>query len=165
MVSDLLALSLVSKGKLSHTMVDLSALALLVFGDLQRAEPEREIECVVTPGLVANCDRGLLRTVLENLIGNARKFSAGRANARIEFGSMVANEVTSYFIRDNGAGFDSAYADKLFAPFQRLHTQSEFKGTGIGLATVSRIISRHGGRVWVEGVVNQGATIHFTLPQ
>lgn len=116
------------------------------------------------PGLSADADRGLLRIVLENLIGNARKFTAGRDGAKIEFGCTSADGGSAYFVRDNGAGFDAAYADRLFAPFQRLHAQSEFKGTGIGLATVRRIITRHGGKVWAEGIVDQGATIYFTLP-
>ena len=164
LVGDLLALSLVSRGELHRTAVDLSALAQLVFADLQKADPEREVECVVASGLSANADRGLLRIVLENLIGNARKFTAGCIGAKIEFGGVATDGETVFFVRDNGAGFDATYADKLFAPFQRLHSQSDFAGTGIGLATVRRIITRHGGQVWAEGVVNQGATIHFTLP-
>lgn len=164
LVSDLLALSLVSRGELHRTGVDLSALAQLVFADLQKAAPEREIECVVQPGLSVNADRGLLRIVLENLIGNARKFSAGRNDVKIEFGCTSAEGRRVYFVCDNGAGFDAAYADQLFAPFKRLHAQTAFKGTGIGLATVRRIITRHGGEVWAEGIVDQGATIYFTLP-
>ena len=163
LVGDLLALSLVSRGELNREEIDLSALALRVFADLQKTEPGRVIGCVVTPGLTANADRGLLRIVLENLIGNARKFSAGRSGAKIEVGSAATERGIAFFVRDNGAGFDAVYADRLFAPFQRLHAQSEFKGTGIGLATVSRIITRHGGRVWAEGVVDEGATFHFTL--
>lgn len=164
LVSDLLSLSLVSRGELNRKAFDLSALAQLVFTDLQNAESEREIEWVVAPGLNAHADRGLLRIVLENLIGNARKFTAGRDGAKIEFGSTMANGGLSYFVRDNGAGFDAAYADRLFAPFQRLHAQTAFKGTGIGLATVRRIITRHGGEVRADGVVDQGAVIYFTLP-
>ena len=164
LVSDLLSLSLVSRGELNRKAFDLSALAQLVFTDLQNAEPEREIEWVVVPGLNAHADRGLLRIVLENLIGNARKFTAGRDAAKIEFGCTLAEGGMSYFVRDNGAGFDAAYADRLFAPFQRLHAQTAFKGTGIGLATVRRIITRHGGEVRAEGVVDQGAIIYFTLP-
>lgn len=164
LVSDLLALSMVSRSQLNRQVVDVSALALRVFADLQNTEPGRDIECFVEPGLNASADRGLLRIVLENLLGNAWKFTAKRSGAKIEFGSANVDAVAVFFIRDNGAGFDAAYADKLFTPFQRLHSQSEFKGTGIGLATVRRIISRHGGRVWAESSVNHGATIRFTLP-
>ena len=164
MVGDLLSLSLVSRSELNRLKVDMSALALQVFGDLQRAEPERDIEYLVVPGLTASADHGLLRHVLENLIGNARKFTAGRSGAKIEFGAAAGEGDPTFFVRDNGAGFNAAFADRLFAPFQRLHTQNEFKGTGIGLATVSRIITRHGGKVWAEGAVGQGATIYFTLP-
>ena len=164
MVGDLLALSLVSRSKLDRSDIDASALAQLVFANLHEAEPAREIECVVGPSLRVNADLGLLRIVLENLIGNAWKFTGKQAVARIEFGCILQDNVPTFFVRDNGAGFDQSYADRLFAPFQRLHSQSEFKGTGIGLATVSRVITRHGGKVWAEGVVDQGATFHFTLP-
>lgn len=164
LVDDLLALSLVSRAQLNRKVINLSALAQLVFDELHTDESGRDIVWVVAPGMSANADRGQLRIVLENLIGNAFKFTAGRIGARIEFGNNAAEGGPVFFLRDNGAGFDATYADKLFAPFQRLHAQSEFSGTGIGLATVRRIITRHGGQVWAEGVVNQGATIHFTLP-
>ena len=154
---------MVSRGALNRTEVDLSALALLVFDTLQKTEPGRTIECVVAPGLKVRADHGLLRIVLDNLIGNARKFTAARGAAKIEFGATVTDTQRAFFVRDNGAGFDAAFADRLFAPFQRLHTQSEFKGTGIGLATVRRIVTRHGGRVWAEGFVDAGATFYFTL--
>ena len=163
LVGDLLALSLVSRGEVTRKDVDLSALAIQVYAELERVEPGPDIECVVVPGIRANADVGLMRIVLENLLGNARKFTAKRSGARIEFGSAPFEGVPAFFVRDNGVGFDAAYAEKLFAPFQRLHTQSEFSGTGIGLATVRRIITRHGGRVWAEGAIDQGATVHFTL--
>ena len=163
LVSDLLALSLVSRGELNRQVVDLSALAWLVLAELQKTEPGRDIQCLVMPGLGASGDRGLLRIVLENLLGNAWKFTGKRNAAKIEFGLVNTDDVPVFFVRDNGAGFDASYADKLFAPFQRLHTQSEFKGTGIGLATVRRIITRHGGRVWAESIVDQGTSVHFTL--
>ena len=165
LVDDLLSLSLVSRGEMNRKDVDLSALAQQVCAGLRQVEPGRDVDCVVASGLTAHADAGLMRIVLENLIGNAQKFSAERNGAKIEFGSVTAESGPVYFVRDNGVGFDAAYADKLFAPFQRLHAQNEFTGTGIGLATVRRIIARHGGKVWAEGVVNQGATIHFTLPR
>ena len=165
LVDDLLSLSLVSRGEMNRKDVDLSALAQQVCAGLRQVEPGRDVDCVVASGLTAHADAGLMRIVLENLIGNAQKFSAERNGAKIEFGSVTAEGGPVYFVRDNGVGFDAAYADKLFAPFQRLHAQNEFTGTGIGLATVRRIIARHGGKVWAEGVVNQGATIHFTLPR
>ena len=164
LVADLLALSLVSRCQLNRSDVDVSAQVRLVFATLQEAEPERDIEYVIGPGINVNADIGLLRIVLENLIGNAWKFTAKQPGAKIEFGCARPENVPTFFVRDNGAGFDAGYADRLFAPFQRLHAQSDFKGTGIGLATVSRIITRHGGKVWAEGIVNHGATFHFTLP-
>jgi light-regulated signal transduction histidine kinase (bacteriophytochrome) len=118
----------------------------------------------ITPNLKARGDPGLLQAVLENLLNNAWKFTAKREQAEIEFGSKHENDETIYFIRDNGAGFDMTYVGKLFGAFQRLHAMTEFSGTGIGLATVQRIINRHGGRIWAEGAVNQGATFFFTLP-
>ena len=164
LVGDLLTLSMVSRGDVIRVELDLSALVKQVWIDLEQADPRPDRDFVIAPCRTAYADAGLLRIVLENLIGNARKFSSKRSRARIEFGCTQADGETVYFVRDNGAGFDSAYADKLFAPFQRLHSQGEFKGTGIGLATVRRIITRHGGRIWAEGAVNQGATFHFTLP-
>ncbi len=164
LVGDLLALSLISRGELHRTDVDLTVLAQQVFAMLRQAEPDRTIDFVVAPGIKVRADAGLLRIVLDNLFGNARKFTARRTDAKIEFGSALKDGTPTFFVRDNGAGFDEAYADKLFAPFQRLHAQSEFKGTGIGLATVRRIITRHSGKVWAEGAVDQGATIYFTLP-
>ena len=164
LVNDLLALSMISKSEIVRNKIDLSALARTVMAELEETQPGRKIECVVEPGLTANADRGLLRIVLANLFGNARKFTSKLDRAKIEFGCHAAAHGPAFFVRDNGAGFDAAYADRLFAPFQRLHTESEFAGTGIGLATVRRIITRHGGRVWADGVVDQGVTIHFTLP-
>jgi light-regulated signal transduction histidine kinase (bacteriophytochrome) len=143
--------------------VDLSSLITLLLDRLREAEPERQVEVRVRPGVTVAADGQLLRIAVENLLENAWKFTAKTPLARIEFGvANVAGE-PSYFVRDNGAGFDMAYADRLFGPFQRLHLTSEFPGTGIGLATVQRIIHRHGGRVWAEGLPGQGATFHFTL--
>ena len=163
LIDDLLNLSRTARREFRRTPVDLSTLAQLVYDSLRRSNPDRQVEFVVAPGLSASGDIGLLRIVPGNLLGNAWKFTARRPHARIEFGATVASGVTTYFVRDNGAGFDMAYADKLFAPFQQLHGMTEFPGTGIGLATVSRIVHRHGGRVWAEGAVDQGVTVFFIL--
>ncbi|HTL67437.1 MAG TPA: PAS domain-containing protein [Lacunisphaera sp.] len=164
LIDALLKLSRAVRAEMRCVTLDVSALARNTLEELQRAEPGRQVECVVAPGLRATADRPLLHLVLENLLGNAWKFTANCPAARIEFGGREAGGEHVLFVRDNGAGFDPAYAAKLFAPFQRLHTQDEFPGQGIGLATVQRIIRRHGGRVWAEGAVNSGATFYFTLP-
>jgi light-regulated signal transduction histidine kinase (bacteriophytochrome) len=130
---------------------------------LQQSEPQRAVELVIPEGLIARGDSRLLGIVFDNLFGNAWKFTSKRDEARIEFGSLQQNGSSTYFVRDNGAGFDMAYSNKLFGVFQRLHVSSEFEGTGIGLATVQRIVRRHGGRVWAEGEVGRGATVYFTL--
>ena len=181
LIDDLLELSRVSRAEMRQNPVDLSALARGILADLRQHDLERQVETVVAPGLEAVGDPQLLRLVLENLLGNAWKFTAKRGQARIEFGVVAAAvggrkapnpaaetaattpTETVCFVRDNGAGFDMAYAHKLFAPFQRLHTQRDFAGTGIGLATVQRIIRRHGGDVYAEGAPDQGATFYFTL--
>ncbi len=163
LIDDLLNLSRTARREFRRTPVDLSTLAQLVYDSLRRSNPDRQVEFVVAPGLSASGDIGLLRIVPGNLLGNAWKFTARRPHARIEFGATVASGVTTYFVRDNGAGFDMAYADKLFAPFQQVHGMTEVPGTGIGLATVSRIVHRHGGRVWAEGAVDQGVTVFFIL--
>lgn len=163
LIEDLLKLSRVGRSELSHQAVDLSELAGSILADLQAAEPDRKVQVKVTPGLQVVGDERLLRLALENLLRNAWKFTGGKPLAVIEFGRTEQPE-PAFFVRDNGAGFDMAYASKLFGVFQRLHTASEFPGTGIGLATVQRVISRHGGRTWAEGVVDQGSTFYFTLP-
>jgi len=143
--------------------VDLSHLARNILEELRRRDPKRVVECKVEDSLVAEGDQSLLRTVLQNLLENAWKFTSKHARARIEFGMKQIDRESVFFVHDDGAGFDMAYADKLFGPFQRLHSSSEFEGSGIGLASVQRIVHRHGGRVWAEGEVEKGATLYFTL--
>lgn len=163
LIDDLLALSRLSRGDVRRLQVDLSALAHELVERLQDTEPERRVTVVIHDGVVGHGDPTLLRAVLENLLGNAWKFTAKRELAHIEFGQTSDGARASYFVRDNGAGFDMAYAAKLFGVFQRLHSSDDFEGNGIGLATVQRIIRRHGGRVWAEGAVDRGATFSFTL--
>jgi light-regulated signal transduction histidine kinase (bacteriophytochrome) len=163
LIDDLLNLSRVSRGEMSREMVDISKLAREVAEELRNTAPHRQVEFVIASGLSAETDPRLLRIVLSNLFGNAWKFTAKKTHARIEFGCSGQNGDKQYFTRDNGAGFDEAYSDKLFGVFQRLHSAGDFPGTGIGLATVQRIIHRQGGRIWAEGKVEQGATFHFTL--
>jgi len=164
LIDDLLHLSKATRVSMKLVPVDLSRLAQDIVAELQGAQPERRVRSMITSNLKAHGDPGLLQEVLENLLNNAWKFTSKREQAEIEFGSKHENDETVYFIRDNGAGFDMAYAGKLFGAFQRLHAMMEFSGTGIGLAIVQRIINRHGGRIWAEGAVDQGATFFFTLP-
>jgi PAS domain S-box-containing protein len=163
LIDDLLKLSRVSRAELAHQLVDLSAMAQNIAAELNKAEPQRDVQWVVAPDLQGVGDERLLRVVLENLLRNAWKFTSKHPGARIEFGFAPKPE-PAFFVRDNGAGFDMEFADKLFGVFQRLHSANEFPGTGVGLATVRRIVSRHGGRVWATGAVNQGAVFYFTLP-
>jgi light-regulated signal transduction histidine kinase (bacteriophytochrome) len=163
LIDDLLDLSHVSRGELKRTRVDLSAAAAAVVAELARTSPRRVVDVAIEPGLVAEADAGLVQVVLSNLIGNAWKFTSKRERAKIEIGSVVREGATAFFVRDDGAGFDQAYAAKLFQHFQRLHSAHEFEGNGIGLATVQRVINRHGGKVWAEGAVNRGATFTFTF--
>lgn len=163
LIDDLLKLSRISRAELVREPVDLSSLARRTSEEARQREPERAVEVAVTEGVFAEGDTRLLGVVFENLIGNAFKFTAKQAKPRIEFGVEQDGGRPVYFVRDNGAGFDMAYAGKLFGAFQRLHSAAEFQGTGIGLATVARIIHRHGGRVWAEGAIERGATFRFTL--
>jgi light-regulated signal transduction histidine kinase (bacteriophytochrome) len=165
LIDDLLDLSRVTRAELRRERVDLSDLARAVFARLRDAQPDRVAELVVQDGLVAQADPRLCEVVLVNLLGNAWKFTGKRASARIELAARKGEKPTVFFVRDNGAGFNSAYAGKLFGVFQRLHRAQEFEGTGIGLATVQRIVRRHGGRVWAEGEVDRGATFYFTLEE
>jgi PAS domain S-box-containing protein len=164
LIDALLGLSRMMRAPMRRSRVDLSSLARAVAGDLRKSAPERRVEFVIEPELAAQGDRAMLRAVLVNLLDNAWKFTGKVPQARIEFGSQPQTQGgKTYFVRDNGAGFDPKYAHKLFGAFQRLHSTREFPGTGIGLATVQRLIQRHGGQVWAEGAVDQGATFYFTL--
>jgi len=163
LIDDVLYLSRVTRAEMREQEVDLSGLVALLLGRMAEAEPGRQVEIRIRPGVTVTADGQLLRIALENLLENAWKFTGRTPAPRIEFGMTNVGGEPTYFIRDNGAGFDMAYADRLFGPFQRLHLASEFPGTGVGLATVQRVIHRHGGRVWAEGTPGQGATFHFTL--
>lgn len=164
LIDDLLQLSRVARTEIHREPVDLSVLADSVVADLQRAEPQRQVAIAIQPGLRAEGDPKLLRIALVNLLSNAWKFTSRQATARIELGIQDTGNEDSFYIRDNGVGFDMAYGHKLFGAFQRLHTPSEFPGTGIGLAIVQRIVHRHGGYVWAESTVGKGATFYFALP-
>jgi signal transduction histidine kinase/CheY-like chemotaxis protein len=165
LIDDLLNLSRVSRGELRYSHVNLSDLARQIVADLRQREPQRQVEVNVTGECRAYGDARLLQLVLQNLLENAWKFTGKTSPARLEFGcTMPASGEQIYFVRDNGVGFNMSYSSKLFGAFQRLHTDHEFPGTGIGLATVQRIIHRHGGRIWAEAGVGQGATFYFTLP-
>ena len=163
LIDDLLQLSRVTRIELCRDDLDLALFARVVASDLQTAEASRDVAFVIHEPLKATGDANLVRLVLENLLGNAWKFTGNVQRATIEVGAKQDDGEVVYFVRDDGAGFDMAYAAKLFTPFQRLHAASEFPGTGIGLATVRRIVNRHGGRVWAEGVPERGATFYFTL--
>jgi signal transduction histidine kinase len=161
LLDDLLKLARTSRAAMARATVDLSSGAEMIAAELQESDPARQVTWSIEPGLIVRGDRALLRVVLENLLGNAWKFTSRReSGVVIEFGRDSSG---AFFVRDNGAGFDMAYASQLFGPFQRLHIVEEFEGTGIGLATVQRIVHRHGGTVWAEGAPGEGATIHFTL--
>ena len=163
LIDDLLNLSRITRAGLRREPVDLSAIARSVAEQLARSHPGRKVEFRIAEGVKAEGDPHLLRVALENLLGNAWKFTGKTPAARVEFGVTEADGAPAYFVRDNGAGFDMAYAGKLFGAFQRLHDAREFEGTGIGLATVQRVVRRHGGRVWAEGAPGLGATFYFTL--
>lgn len=164
LIDDLLSLSRLTRSQMQRTEVNLSAIASEIMAELYQAAPERNVKFISTPGLMAMGDTRLLRIVLENLLNNAWKYTSRQPKAEISFGAITTpNGKLAYFVKDNGAGFDMTYANKLFGAFQRLHSEAEFPGTGIGLATVKRIIHKHGGQVWAESAVNQGATFYFTL--
>jgi light-regulated signal transduction histidine kinase (bacteriophytochrome) len=167
LIDGLLSLAQLSRDTLQFSEVDLSAITRRVEHECREREPDRQVQVRIQDGMLVRGDARLLLAVMQNVLGNAWKFTARQHEARIEIGSqagtMQAGGQTVYFIQDNGAGFDMAHAEKLFGTFERLHAPSDFSGTGIGLATVKRIIERHAGRVWAEGQENKGATFYFTL--
>jgi signal transduction histidine kinase len=163
LIEDLLNLSRVSRSPLRREPVDVGEVAREVVAEIAQREPDRQVEVSIWDGMQTEADPALLRAALENLISNAWKFSANASKPRIEVGALKDRGRQTFFVRDNGAGFDMAHAGKLFTPFQRLHSEREFSGTGIGLATVQRIVQRHGGRIWADAQVGSGATFWFTL--
>ncbi len=165
LIDALLSLARVSRSELRRERIDLSAVARSVSCSLQQVDPARAVEFCVQDELEANTDPTLARTLLENLLGNAWKFTRDAREPRIEFGALTHQGRCAFFVRDNGVGFDMAFSGKLFTTFQRLHTSREFPGTGIGLATCHRIVDRHGGRIWAEAEVSRGATFYFSLPE
>ncbi len=163
LIDDLLSLSRVTRSEMRRETVDLSALAQSIAEELQETQPERQVDFVIAPALTASGDSQLLHHLMENMLSNAWKFTGHHPRAKIEFGASQIDGKKTFFVRDNGAGFDMTYANKLFGVFQRLHKQDEFPGTGVGLATVQRIAHRHGGHVWAEGKVGEGAIFYFTF--
>ncbi len=164
LIDALLALSRISRHTLHREIIDVSALAESIVQDLRQKDPSRTVEVEIQPGMSVHGDRRLIADLFVNLLGNAWKFTSRAAAARIEVGQSQHGSMSTLFVRDNGAGFDMTYEQKLFQPFQRLHGAAEFEGSGIGLATVARIVDRHGGRIWAEGKVGNGAVFYFTMP-
>jgi signal transduction histidine kinase len=163
MIDDLLDLSRSTSAPMHATRLDLSVMAASVLKALAESNPGRSVEVSIAEKCQVNADRGLMQIVLQNLLRNAWKFTGRCESPRIEFGCKQPGKVVIFYVRDNGAGFDQRLADRLFQPFQRLHAASDFPGTGIGLATVRRIVRRHGGEVWAEGEIDHGAIFYFTL--
>jgi two-component system, NtrC family, sensor kinase len=163
LIDDLLSFSRVGRADLRRSRVDVSRLASAILDDLRRVEPSRVVEVILEPGMMMEADERLTTIVLENLLGNAWKFTSKAAGARIVIDTSRDGGVTAFHVRDNGAGFDMAYASRLFTPFQRLHRDADYPGTGIGLATVRRVVERHGGRIWAEAAIGQGAVFSFTM--
>jgi signal transduction histidine kinase len=164
LIEALLVLSRISRQTLHRELVDVSALAESIVQDMRQKDPSRSVEVVIQPNMAVHGDRRLVGDLFQNLIGNAWKFTSKTGEPRIEIGQSSSGSLATLYIRDNGAGFDMAYEQKLFKPFQRLHGAADFDGSGVGLATVARIIDRHGGRIWAEGKPNEGAVFYFTLP-
>ncbi|MFW9812503.1 MAG: PAS domain S-box protein [Candidatus Thorarchaeota archaeon] len=165
LIEDLLVLSRVTRAEMDRTYVDLSEIAKSHIEELRNIDPEREVDIEIDDSLSVRCDRRLIKLVIQNLLDNAWKFTNRTPNAKIVFGSIEEDGESHFYIKDNGAGFDMSYSDKLFVPFQRLHSVDDFEGSGIGLATVQRVINRHGGKVWAESVVDKGSTFYFTIPE
>lgn len=163
LIDGLLNLSRITRSEMRWEPVNLSEMALAVAAEIRGTEPERNAEFVIASDLQAKGDPQLIQLVLQNLFNNSWKFTSRREHARIELGRTKANGGSAFFVADNGAGFDPAYADRLFGAFQRLHAESEFPGTGVGLATVQRIVQRHGGQIWANSKIDHGATFYFTL--
>jgi light-regulated signal transduction histidine kinase (bacteriophytochrome) len=164
LIDGLMQLSRVGRSDLKLERIDLTLVAQEALGDLRWQHSERSVDVLIEEGLAAEGDVRLLRLVVQNLLENAWKYTRDTINARIEIGAVALDPELAFFVRDNGAGFDMKHAGSLFTPFRRLHREEEFPGIGIGLATVQRIVARHGGRVWAEGAVDRGATFYFTLP-
>jgi two-component system, sensor histidine kinase and response regulator len=164
LIDDLLLLSQVSRRTVHRSRFDLSAAARAIAAELGQKQTQHQVWFSVQPELLLDADPGLMRILLENLLGNAWKFTSKTPEPRVEVGALQENGSVVYFVKDNGAGFNMTYANQLFAPFRRLHREADFPGTGIGLATVQRIVEHHGGRAWAQGAVGQGATIYFTVP-
>jgi signal transduction histidine kinase len=164
LIEALLVLSRISRQTLHREIVDVTGLAESIVQDMRQKDPTRNVEVVIQPNMAVHGDRRLVGDLFQNLIGNAWKFTSKTAQARIEIGQSSGGSLATLYIRDNGAGFDMTYEQKLFKPFQRLHGTADFDGSGVGLATVARIVDRHGGRIWAEGKPNEGAIFYFTLP-
>lgn len=163
LIEDMLSLSKISRKDMIMQNIDLSALSIAIIDELQKSQPNRRVDISIQSNLLAHGDEQLLKIALTNLLNNSWKYTSKALRPRIELGQFVKDSETVFFIRDNGAGFPMEHLSKLFKPFQRLHSEKEFSGTGIGLAIVQRVISRHGGRIWAEGEVGKGATFYFTL--
>ena len=165
LIDDLLELARTTQAPMALQTIDLSEIAQNILQHLAESQPERKVDVRIQPGMRVTADLNLMKIALDNLLGNAWKYSDKQAHARIEFGRSDKGGDETYFIKDNGIGFDMRFADKLFSSFQRLHKASEYEGTGIGLATVQRIIHRHGGRIWGEAEPNKGASFYFTISE
>jgi light-regulated signal transduction histidine kinase (bacteriophytochrome) len=163
LIDDLLGLARITKARVQRKPVDLTDLARSVLAEIEARDPGRKVEACIADGLKVEADPGLVTVLLENLLGNAWKFTGKRSEPRIEVGEQQQGDKRIFFVRDNGAGFDMEHAGRLFAPFQRMHREAEFPGTGIGLATVQRIVSRHEGRIWAEAATGRGTTFFFTF--
>jgi len=164
LIDDILKLSRITRHEMRMSVIDMTELVFRIADGLKAAESERDIEFIIADNMCARCDDHLMRIALDNLLGNAVKYTSQKAIARIEFGVNNIGDDEVFFVRDNGVGFNMEYKDKLFSAFQRLHTEQEFPGSGVGLSIVSRAISKHNGRIWAEGEEGKGATFYFTLP-